>query len=123
MTLPYSHVKICGLCHFVRVPFAKAIRGICYQIGADGRRSQIFLAMSTAAEFRDHLSAFSDFYSSLGPPNPDNVPDDGKLKSEMMLKVHTSSQIARPREVCHTFTNQASRVPPVHALEDIVIVV
>ncbi|XP_028178422.1 transcriptional activator protein Pur-beta isoform X4 [Ostrinia furnacalis] len=56
------------------------------EIGADGRRSQIFLAMSTAAEFRDHLSSFSDFYSSLGPPNPDNVPDDGKLKSEMMLK-------------------------------------
>ncbi|XP_041984176.1 transcriptional activator protein Pur-alpha isoform X3 [Aricia agestis] len=56
------------------------------EIGADGRRSQIFLAMSTAAEFRDHLSAFSDFYSSLGPPNPDNVPEDGKLKSEMMLK-------------------------------------
>ncbi|KAJ8956052.1 hypothetical protein NQ318_016502 [Aromia moschata] len=44
------------------------------EIGADGRRSQIFLALSTAAEFRDHLSAFSDFYSSLGPPNPDNVP-------------------------------------------------
>jgi hypothetical protein len=36
------------------------------EIGADGRRSQIFLALSTAAEFRDHLSAFSDFYSSLG---------------------------------------------------------
>ncbi|XP_050357211.1 transcriptional activator protein Pur-alpha isoform X2 [Nymphalis io] len=56
------------------------------EIGADGRRSQIFLAMSTAAEFRDHLSSFSDFYSSLGPPNPESVPDDGKLKSEMMLK-------------------------------------
>ncbi|KAJ8972610.1 hypothetical protein NQ317_004665 [Molorchus minor] len=79
------------------------------EIGADGRRSQIFLALSTAAEFRDHLSAFSDFYSSLGktepnlnitpkrvnvsanddisgPPNPDNVPEDGKLKSEMMVK-------------------------------------
>lgn len=56
------------------------------EIGADGRRSQIFLAMSTAAEFRDHLSSFSDFYSSLGPPNPDNVPDDGKLKSELMVK-------------------------------------
>ncbi|VVC89498.1 unnamed protein product [Leptidea sinapis] len=24
------------------------------------------------AEFRDHLSCFSDYYSSLGPPNPDN---------------------------------------------------
>lgn len=58
------------------------------EIGADGRRSQIFLALSTAAEFRDHLSAFSDFYSSLGPPNPENVPEDGKLKSEMMVKEH-----------------------------------
>uniref|UniRef100_A0AAR5PRM9 Transcriptional activator protein Pur-alpha n=1 Tax=Dendroctonus ponderosae TaxID=77166 RepID=A0AAR5PRM9_DENPD len=62
------------------------------EIGADGRRSQIFLALSTAAEFRDHLSTFSDYYSSLvavsvvGPPNPDNVPEDGKLKSEMMIK-------------------------------------
>jgi hypothetical protein len=57
-----------------------------FQIGADGRRSQIFLALSTAAEFRDHLSTFSDFYASLGPPNPENVPEDGKLKSEMMIK-------------------------------------
>lgn len=57
-----------------------------FQIGADGRRSQIFLALSTAAEFRDHLSSFSDFYASLGPPNPENVPEDGKLKSEMMVK-------------------------------------
>jgi len=56
------------------------------EISADGRRSQIFLALSTAAEFRDQLSAFSDFYSSLGPPSQENVPDDGKLKSEMMIK-------------------------------------
>ncbi|XP_057340844.1 transcriptional activator protein Pur-beta-B isoform X2 [Microplitis mediator] len=56
------------------------------EIGADGRRSQIFLALSTASEFRDHLSTFSDFYASLGPPNPENVPEDGKLKSEMMVK-------------------------------------
>ncbi|KAI9564107.1 hypothetical protein GHT06_007845 [Daphnia sinensis] len=57
------------------------------EIGADGRRSQIFLALSTAAEFRGHLSSFSDFYASLGsPPNPDNLPEDGKLKSEMMTK-------------------------------------
>ncbi|RLU20513.1 hypothetical protein DMN91_007123 [Ooceraea biroi] len=56
------------------------------EIGADGRRSQIYLALSTASEFRDHLSTFSDFYASLGPPNPENVPDDGKLKSEMMVK-------------------------------------
>lgn len=56
------------------------------EIGADGRRSQIFLALSTAADFRDHLSTFSDYYASLGPPNPENVPEDGKLKSEMMIK-------------------------------------
>ncbi|XP_016984314.1 transcriptional activator protein Pur-beta isoform X3 [Drosophila rhopaloa] len=37
------------------------------EIGADGRRSQIYLALSTAAEFRDHLSSFSDYYASLGP--------------------------------------------------------
>ncbi|XP_047343754.1 kinesin-like protein KIN-14E isoform X5 [Vespa velutina] len=56
------------------------------EIGADGRRSQIYLALSTAFEFRNHLSTFSDYYASLGPPNPENVPDDGKLKSEMMVK-------------------------------------
>lgn len=58
------------------------------EIGADGRRSQIYLALSTAAEFRDHLSTFSDFYASLGPPNPENVPEDGKLKSEVMIKAN-----------------------------------
>jgi len=56
------------------------------EISADGRRAQIFMALSTAAEFRDQLSTFSDFYASLGPPNPDTVPEDGKLKSEMMIK-------------------------------------
>lgn len=56
------------------------------EIAADGRRSQIFLALSTAAEFRDYLTNFSDYYASLGPPNPDALPEDGKLKSEVMLK-------------------------------------
>merc|ERR1712002_617729 len=50
------------------------------EIGADGRRNQIFLALSTASEFREHLSLFSDFYANLGPPNPDTLPEDGKLK-------------------------------------------
>ena len=48
--------------------------------------SQIFLALSTAAEFRDQLTSFSDYYASLGPPSQDNLPEDGKLKSEMMIK-------------------------------------
>lgn len=39
-----------------------------FQIGADGRRSQIYLALSTASEFRNYLSTFSDFYASLGKP-------------------------------------------------------
>ncbi|CAG0882823.1 unnamed protein product [Cyprideis torosa] len=56
------------------------------EIAADGRRSQIFLALSSAAEFRNHLTSFADFYASLGPPNPEAQPDDGKLKSEVMVK-------------------------------------
>ncbi|XP_014242375.1 transcriptional activator protein Pur-beta isoform X2 [Cimex lectularius] len=60
------------------------------EISSDGRRSQIFLALSTAAEMRDYLSTFSDFYASLesfaGSRNPENLPEDGKLKSEMMIK-------------------------------------
>lgn len=56
------------------------------EVGVAGRKSRLLLAMSTAAEFRDHLSAFSELYASLGPPNPDNLPEDGKLKSEVMIK-------------------------------------
>ncbi|XP_064537599.1 transcriptional regulator protein Pur-beta isoform X1 [Drosophila montana] len=59
------------------------------EIGADGRRSQIYLALSTAAEFRDHLSSFSDYHASLVHQNvgpPESLPEDGKLKSEMMIK-------------------------------------
>jgi len=56
------------------------------EICADGRRSQIFMAMSTAGEFRDHVASFSDYYASLGPVNADNIPEGGKLKSEMMVK-------------------------------------
>ena len=32
------------------------------------------------------LSYFDITLAFLGPPNPDNVPEDGKLKSEMMIK-------------------------------------
>ncbi|XP_040573641.1 transcriptional activator protein Pur-alpha isoform X1 [Lepeophtheirus salmonis] len=56
------------------------------EIGTDGRRSQIFLALSTAADFRDNLYKFGEFYTKLGPPNPEVLPENGKLKSEMMVK-------------------------------------
>ncbi|CAB4069474.1 PURA [Lepeophtheirus salmonis] len=56
------------------------------KIGTDGRRSQIFLALSTAADFRDNLYKFGEFYTKLGPPNPEVLPENGKLKSEMMVK-------------------------------------
>jgi len=62
------------------------------EIAADGRRNHIFLALSTAAEFRDHLTTFSEFYASLGPPKTTEGNaspaggDDGKLKSEIMIK-------------------------------------
>ncbi|XP_029828732.1 transcriptional activator protein Pur-beta isoform X1 [Ixodes scapularis] len=56
------------------------------QVGVVGRKSRLLLAMSTAAEFRDHLTSFSELYASLGPPNPENLPEDGKLKSEIMIK-------------------------------------
>ncbi|XP_074602277.1 purine-rich binding protein-alpha isoform X2 [Brevipalpus obovatus] len=58
------------------------------KVGPAGRKSRLLLAMSTAAEFRDHLTTFSELYASLGPPNPESVPEDGKLKSEIMVKEH-----------------------------------
>lgn len=36
------------------------------KVGAGGRKSRLLLAMSTAAEFRDHLTDFSEHYASLG---------------------------------------------------------
>lgn len=56
------------------------------EVGAGGKKSRLLLAMSTAAEFRDHLTDFSEHYASLGPPTSESLPDDGKLKSEVMTK-------------------------------------
>jgi hypothetical protein len=56
------------------------------EVGAGGKKSRLLLAMSTAAEFRDHLTDFSEHYASLGPPSSEGVPEDGKLKSEVMVK-------------------------------------
>ncbi|XP_070564787.1 transcriptional regulator protein Pur-beta-like isoform X2 [Ptychodera flava] len=56
------------------------------EVGAGGSKSRLTLAMSTALEFRDHLVDFIEHYTRLGPPNPDNPPEDGRLKSEMIKK-------------------------------------
>ncbi|BFZ15900.1 hypothetical protein BsWGS_18939 [Bradybaena similaris] len=56
------------------------------EVGAGGKKSRLLLAMSSAAEFRDFLSDFSDHYASLGPTNSETPPEDGKLKSEMIVK-------------------------------------
>ncbi|GFO29393.1 transcriptional activator protein pur-beta [Plakobranchus ocellatus] len=56
------------------------------EVGSGGKKSRLLLAMSSAAEFRDYLTEFSDHYASLGPTNSDTPPEDGKLKSEMIVK-------------------------------------
>lgn len=57
------------------------------EIAGDGRRDQIYLALSTAAEFRDHLNTFSEHLAGLDPPNKETIPsDDGTLKSDIMIK-------------------------------------
>lgn len=56
------------------------------EVGAGGKKSRLLLGMSTAAEFRDRLKEFYEHYLSLGPPNQNNVVEDGKLKSEVIVK-------------------------------------
>ena len=56
------------------------------QVGAGGIKNRVTLAMSAAAELRDHLTDFSECYAQLGPANPDNLPEDGRLKSEVIVR-------------------------------------
>ena len=42
--------------------------------------------MSAAREVRDHLGHFATAYADLGPLNPDAIHEDGKIKSEVILK-------------------------------------
>lgn len=37
-----------------------------FQVGSGGKKSRLLLSMSTAGEFRDHLTTFSEHYASLG---------------------------------------------------------
>ncbi|XP_038053324.1 transcriptional activator protein Pur-beta-like [Patiria miniata] len=55
------------------------------EMGASGGKNRLTLAMSAAAALRDHMTDFSEHYAQLGPPNPDNPPEDGRLKSEVII--------------------------------------
>ena len=52
----------------------------------NGRRNKVFLALSTVEELGDHLSLFNDFYANLDITNPDTPPENGELRSEIMVK-------------------------------------
>lgn len=56
------------------------------EVGTGGKKSRLLFAMSTAAEFRNRLTEFSEHYASLGPPNAEKISEDGKLKSEVITK-------------------------------------
>jgi len=55
-------------------------------VKAGGKKSRILMSMPIAEEFRDYLTELSDTYSKLGPPNPENLPEDGKIRSETIVK-------------------------------------
>jgi len=50
------------------------------------RKSRLLLSMSTAHEFKNHLTQFNDLYVTLGPQNPESAPNDGKFKTVVMTK-------------------------------------
>jgi len=81
------------------------------EVCADGRRSQIFLAMSTAGQLRDHLFLFNEFYTKLGPHSPDDIPEDGKLKSEMMIKNNRRYYVDLRENVRGRFLRVSQTVP------------
>jgi len=56
------------------------------EIASDGRRNQIFFALSAAAEFQDHLDSLNEFYKGLGPQDHKNTPEDGKLQEAIITK-------------------------------------
>ena len=71
-----------------------------YQVGAGGKKSRLLLAMSSAAEFRDYLTDFTEHYASLGkifylmffPCHCDII----KL-SERVKRISLNSRVHTPR--------------------------
>jgi hypothetical protein len=62
------------------------------EVDAAGRKSRLLFAMSSAAEFRDKLTEFSEHYASLGPHSKGSSQSGGsgddtkKLKSDVITK-------------------------------------
>ncbi|XP_033110173.1 transcriptional activator protein Pur-beta-like, partial [Anneissia japonica] len=49
-------------------------------------KNRLKMSMSAASDFRSHLESFCEYYVKLPPSDPDNLPEDGMLKSEMVMK-------------------------------------
>lgn len=56
------------------------------KVGAGGRKSRLLLPMSTSAELCEKLTEFGEYYTSLGPPNPNASGEEGLLKSAVITK-------------------------------------
>lgn len=56
------------------------------EVGAAGRKSRLLLVLETALELRNHLTAFSEYYASLGPIDQDQPHQNEKLKTESIVK-------------------------------------
>lgn len=56
------------------------------EVVSHDRKSRLLLSMSTAHEFKNHLTQFNDLYVTLGPQNPESAPNDGKFKTVVMTK-------------------------------------
>merc|ERR1712045_203818 len=55
------------------------------EVSSEGRRNQVLMTFSTAAQFSENLVKFSDFYKDLRRVNPNNLAQ-GELKSAVMFE-------------------------------------
>eukprot|EP00794_Sanderia_malayensis_P016928 gene16928-18635_t len=53
------------------------------EVLSNGARNKINIPMPVVGEIRDQLTSFADFYAQLDPAQAEEVPEDGRLKSEM----------------------------------------
>ncbi|XP_055343411.1 transcriptional activator protein Pur-beta-like [Paramacrobiotus metropolitanus] len=56
------------------------------EVATGRRKNRIILPMSISAEFRDRLTEFHDYNLQIGPTAPTHLPEDGKLKSAVIVK-------------------------------------